>query len=203
MIEDEAYLSVKGEDELNVPKPNRRGSYRRLVRWSTIFKDCLESSYSSRGPLSCSLREDPISLNEADDPLFPSWYHGASRSLIYELEDYLPHDGPSCKNDNTSVFVKIEEAARSKYVGSTIKSFYRCKDGRSDFSTLSDRCTGKAKSRSISKKILKFLQKSNKMARLSPLRDMRLIIRNLMIAWWITLHVPNALHLCLISVSST
>ena len=53
--------------------------------------------------------------------------------LIAELESLLTHSGPIFKNDNATVYMKIEEAARGKSVESTIKSFFPRKDGRGAF----------------------------------------------------------------------
>lgn len=79
--------------------------------------------------------------------------------LIDELESRLSHSGPIFKNDNATVYVKIEEAARGTSVESTIKSFSRRKDGRGAFQPLVSNHAGEVKHRSISKKRLNLLQK--------------------------------------------
>lgn len=50
-IEHEAYLSIKDEDDAKVPKTNDKDNVRKIIRWAPIFKDCLSSSFGSRGPL--------------------------------------------------------------------------------------------------------------------------------------------------------
>ena len=74
------------------------------------------------------LREDPEVPDEIIHPLLPNCYYGESGSLIAELESRLSHSGPIFKNDNATVYVKIEEAARGTSVESTIKYFSRHKD---------------------------------------------------------------------------
>ena len=50
-IEYEAYLSIKDEDDAKVSKINDKGNDRKIIHWAPIFKDCLSSSFGSRGPL--------------------------------------------------------------------------------------------------------------------------------------------------------
>ena len=122
-IQYEACLSVKDEDDSNVPKINDGYNDQKIIYWYPIFKDCLSSSYVSRGPLIYVLREDPAVLDEDIDPLLPICNYGESGSLISELESRLPHTGPTFKNDVATVYMNIEEAARGTSVESTIKSF--------------------------------------------------------------------------------
>ena len=90
------------------------------------------------------------------DPLLPSFYYGESGSLISELESRLPHSGSIFKNDNDTVYVKVE-ASRDTSVESTIKSFSRRKDGCGAFQGLKRNHTGELKCHSISKKRLNLL----------------------------------------------
>ena len=106
------------------------------MRWAPIFKDYLVSTFGSRGLLNCVLRGNPTFPNEIDNPLLPGCYYGESGSLISEIEARLPHDGPIYKNDNGSVYMKIEEAVRRTSVESTIKPFSRHKDERGAFQAL-------------------------------------------------------------------
>lgn len=64
----------------------------------------------------------------------------------------LPHTGPIYNQDNTNVFLKIEEAARGTSVESTIKPFARKKDGRGAFIALLSNHAGESKHHSIFKK---------------------------------------------------
>ena len=160
-IEYEAYLSIKDDDDAKVPKVNDKDNDRKIIRWSPIFKDCLSSSFGPRGPLIYVLREDPEVPDEVTDPLLPGFYYGESGSLIAELEARLSHSGSIFKNDNATVYMKIEEATRGTSVESTIKSFSRSKDGRGAFQALMSNHAGEVKHRSISKKRLNLLQNIN------------------------------------------
>ena len=66
--EHEAYLCIKDEDDAKVPKINEKDNDRKIIRCASIFKDCLSSSFGSRGPLIYVLREDPEVPDEAIDP---------------------------------------------------------------------------------------------------------------------------------------
>ena len=156
-IEYEACLSIKDEDDAKVPKINDKDNDRKIIRWAPIFKDCLSSSFGSRGPLIYVLREEPEVPDEVIDPLLPNCYYGESGSLIAELESRLSHSGPIFKNDNATVYMKIEEDARRTSVESTIKSFSRRKDGRGAFQALISNHAGDVKHCSISKKRLNLL----------------------------------------------
>jgi hypothetical protein len=104
------------------------------------------------------VREEATVLAELDDPLDANSYFGASGSLIEELIARLPHTGPIYRNDNATVYLKIEEAARGTKVESTIKSFSCRKDGRGAFLALIANHAGITKYCAISKKRLNFLQ---------------------------------------------
>ena len=118
------------------------------------------------------LRDDAIVPPEADDPLaphipadsvagtpaIPGAYFGASGSLMEELVARLPHSGPIYRNDNATVYQKIEEAARGTSCESTIKAFSRRKDGRGAFLALIANHTGDVKYRAIAKKRQNLLQ---------------------------------------------
>ena len=73
--------------------------------------------------------------SEADDPLETdpttntvTGYFGRSRYLHDELIARLPHQGPTYKHNNATIFLKIEKASRSTSVESTVKAFARKKD---------------------------------------------------------------------------
>jgi len=170
-IEYEAYVSLKDEDEPKVPKINDKDHDRRIIRWAPIFRDCLASTFGARGPLSYVLRDNVNVPNEIDDPLLPGCYYGESESLLSELEARLSHDGPIYKNDNGSVYMKIEEAVRGTSVESTIKPFSRRKDGRGAFLALIANHAGEVKYRSISKKRLNLLQNIKWNGRAYPLES--------------------------------
>ena len=122
-IEHDAYLELKEEDEPKVPKINDRDSEKKIILWAPIFKDHLSRCFGTKGPLKYVVRENGAVPAEAVDPLDANSYYGASGSLINELVARLPHTGPIYRNDNATVYMKIEGAVRGSSVESTIKSF--------------------------------------------------------------------------------
>ncbi len=170
-IEQEAYASLKDEDEPKVPKINDSDSDRKIIRWAPIFEDYLSRCFGSKGPLRYVVREDDVVPSEIDDPLDANSYFGQSGSLIEELTSRLPHTGPIYRNDNATVYLKIEEAARGTKVESTIKSFARRKDGRGAYLALVANHAGTTKYRAISKKRMNFLQNIKWNGRSYPLES--------------------------------
>ena len=171
MIEYESYLELKKGDDPKVPRINDKDTDRHIIRWAPIFKDTMCNTYGSRGPLGYVLRDDVAVPAEADDPLDVNSYHGASGSLLEELIARLPHYGPIYKNDNSTVFSKIEEAVRGTSVESTIKSFARSKDGRGAYLALIANHAGETKYRAIMKKRMNILQNIKWNGRSYPLES--------------------------------
>ena len=169
-VEHEAYEAMRKEDDPDVPKINDKDGDRKIIRWAPIFLDCIEHHYGAKGPLRYVLRENPTVKSEEEDPLTPhvnatqgvqgvqGTYYGESGSLVEELIARLPHDGPIFKNDNATVFQKIEEAARGTSCESTIKAFSRRKDGRGAYLALIANHAGDVKYRAIAKKRQNLLQ---------------------------------------------
>ena len=170
-VEYEAYASLKDEDEPKVPKINDSDSDRKIIRWAPIFEDYLSRCFGSKGPLRYVIRENEAVPSEIDDPLDANSYFGQSGSLIEELIARLPHTGPIYRNDNATVYLKIEEAARGTKVESTIKSFARKKDGRGAYLALVANHAGMTKYRAISKKRMNFLQNIKWNGRSYPLES--------------------------------
>ena len=84
-IEHDACLSVEDEVKPKVLNINVRCNARKIFRSSPIFKHGLVSSFSSRGPLNCVLREDPVAPDETTCYLVAYCFYAESGSLIYEL----------------------------------------------------------------------------------------------------------------------
>ena len=157
-VEWDTYQDLREQDEPDVPLVSDKDGDRKIIKWSPIFLDCLTRSYGIRGPLVYVLREDSAVPAEADDPLEINNYFGASGSLHDELIARLPHTGPIYKNDNTSVFMKIEQATRGTSVESTVKAFSRRKDGRGAYLAIVANHAGDTKYRAILKKRMNLLQ---------------------------------------------
>ena len=168
-VEYEAYINLKEEDEPKVPKINDRDSDRKVIRWAPIFVDYLSRCFGSKGPLRYIVREMATVPTEIDDPLGSNNYFGRSGSLIEELIARVPHVGPIFRNDNATVYMKIEEAVRGSSVESTIKSFARQKDGRGAYLALVSNHAGTTKYRAIMKKRMNFLQNIKWNGRAYPL----------------------------------
>ena len=156
-VEWDAYTELKKEDPPKIPRISDKLGDRKIIHWAPIFKDTLLMFHGPRGPIAYVLRDDSAVPAEAADPLQVNSYFGASGSLTAELVARLPHTGPIYKQDNTTVFLKIEEAARGTSVESTIKPFARQKDGRGAFLALIANHAGESKHRSIFKKRNTFL----------------------------------------------
>jgi len=124
-IEFEAYEALKKEDAPDIPKISDKGGDRKIIRWAPIFLDCIEHHFGAKGPLRYVLRDNSAVKTEQEDPLVAhvtanlaqniqvvqGTYYGESGSLVEELIARLPHNGPIFKNDNATVFQKVEEAA--------------------------------------------------------------------------------------------
>ena len=157
-LEWDTYQDLRKQDEPTVPLVTDKDGDRKIIKWVPIFLDCLSRSYGVRGPLVYILRDDPAVPAEASDPLDAQSYFGASGSLHDELVARLSHVGPIYKNDNTSVFMKVEKATRGTSVESTVKAFSRRKDGRGAFLALIANHAGDTKYRAILKKRMNLLQ---------------------------------------------
>ena len=168
-IEWDTYKDLRDQDEPSVPLVSEKDGDRKIIKWVPIFLDCLARSYGVRGPLVYVLRDDPTVPLEANDPLDAHSCFGISGSLHDELVARLSHIGPIFKNDNTSVFMKVEKATRGTSVESTVKAFSRRKDGRGAFLALIANHAGDTKYRAILKKRMNLLQNIKWNGRAYPL----------------------------------
>ena len=158
-MEYDSYIEIKDSDSPKIPKVNDRDNDRKITHWAPSFRRALSGHYGTHGPLSYVLRDESAVPAEVDDPLGAIGYcSDENGSLINELVARLPHSGPIFKNDNESVFMKIEEAVRGTSVESTIKSFSRAKDGRGAYLALISNHAGETKYRAIAKKCTNLLQ---------------------------------------------
>ena len=157
-LEYDDFESLKDQDDPDVPSISDKDVDRKVIKWAPIFKDCMSRTFGSRGPLAYVLRDDPAVPTELEDPLQANSYFGASGSLLDELIARLPHTGAIYKNDNGTVYMAIEKAARGTSVESTVKAFARRKDGRGAYMALIANHAGDTKYRAISKKKLNLLQ---------------------------------------------
>ena len=157
-LEWDDYESLQNQDDPTVPSINDKDNDRKVIKWVPIFLDCLSRTFGSKGPLAYVVRDDVAVPTEDDDPLEANSYYGASGSLLDELIARLPHTGAIYKNDNATVYMLVEKAARGTSVESTVKAFSRRKDGRNAFLALISNHAGDTKYRSIQKKRMHLLQ---------------------------------------------
>ena len=111
-IEWESYGTIMSKDDPKLPNIIERDGDRRIIRWAPIFLDNLDAIIGAKGQLHYVLRDEPIVPLKVNDPLDQNVYCGASGGIADELVARLPHIGPIYKNDNASVYQKIEEATR-------------------------------------------------------------------------------------------
>ena len=164
-IEWESYQELRKEDPPTPPLIYEKDGDRKVMKWDPLLLACLHRTYGPRGPLAYVLRPDvevpPETSNDPEvvtDPLKDVNYYGKSGCLHDELVARLPHEGPIYKNDNGSVYMIVEKAARGTSVESTIKVFARTKDGRGAYQAAIANHAGESKYRSIYKKRMHFIQ---------------------------------------------
>ena len=170
-VEWETYQDLLEQDTPDVPLISDKENDRKVIKWVSVFQDCLARSYGVHGPLSYVLRDDPVVPAEVDDALEANSYFGESGSMQDELTARLPHVGPIFKTDNCSVFLKIEKASRGTSVESTVKAFSRRKDGRGAYLALIANHAGDTKYRAILKKRMTLLQSTKWNGRSYPLES--------------------------------
>ena len=89
---------------------------------------------------------------EDKDPLLLNTYYGQSGSLLEELVDCLPHEGPIFNNIDSTIYMIIEQAVQGSSVESTIKYYSLKKYVRSILKALISNHAGETKYRGITKK---------------------------------------------------
>ena len=169
VVDYQAYKDLRDQDEPEIPTISDKDNDRKIIKWAPIFMDCMSRTFGPRGPLSYVLRDEVTVPTEIDDPLMPNKWYGASGSLLDELVRRLPHNGAIYKNDNASVYMKVEAAVRGTSVESTVKAFSRRKDGRGAYFALIANHAGDTKYRAILKKRMNLLQNNKWNGRSYPL----------------------------------
>ena len=170
-IEWDAYKELRDADEPKIPKINDRDAERKVIKWVPVFLDSMSRTFGVKGPLRYVLRDNVDVADELVDPLDPNAHYGTSGSLIDELTSRLPHTGPIYRNDNKTIFMKIDEASRGTSVESTVKAFSRRNDGRGAFMALVANHAGDTKYRAIMKKRMNLLQNIKWNGRAYPLES--------------------------------
>ena len=168
-IEYESFCDAKKQDKLKLPMVNDRDNDRKVLKLVLVFNDYLTRVYGSWGPIAYVIRKDVAVPTEVADPLKPDKYFGESGCLVEELITHLPQTCPIYKNDNATVFSKIEQAVRGTSIESTIKYFSRKIDGRKTYEAMITNHAGDSKHRAILKQRMNVLQNVKWNGRYYPL----------------------------------
>jgi hypothetical protein len=157
-VDYQAYCTLKKQDSPDVPLVYEKDRDKKVIKWIPLFEDAMSRTFGAKGPLRYVIRETADVAAEGDDPLQPNKHYGISGSLMEELINRLPHEGPTYKDDNKTVFMAISKAVAGTTVESTIKTFARTKNGRGAFLALIANHAGDIKYRAIVKARMHLLQ---------------------------------------------
>ena len=156
-VDYDAYQTLKKQDSPETPLVNDKDRDKKIIKWVPLFEDAMSRSFGAKGPLRYIIRENAAVMSEADDPLEDNSYFGTSGSLLEELVARLPHNGPTFRDDNKTLYMAISKAVAGTSVESTIKSFSRAKNGRGAYFALISNHAGDTKYRSIVKSRMNLL----------------------------------------------
>ena len=135
-----ALMDRKEEDEPDTPVISKELP---VMQWVESFRDYLQRCIGVRNiPLVYVIRPDvavpnPITGQAPNQP-----YTDEHGSIEEDLIARASHTHGLYKDDNASVYYRLEEATRSTPYADTIKPFQRCKDGRAAFESLSNQYAG-------------------------------------------------------------
>ena len=157
-IDYDAYRVLKNQDSPKVPLVNEKDRDKKVIKWIPLFEDAMSRTFGAKGPLRYVIRETAEVETEVLDPLLPNKHYGKHGSMMEDLINRLPHDGPTYKDDNKTVFMIISTAVAGTTVESTIKTYARTKNGRGAFLALIANHAGDIKYRAIVKAHMHLLQ---------------------------------------------
>ena len=92
---------MKKEDYTYVPLINDKENDCKVMRWLSIFTDCISRTHGSRGPLVYVIRESSEVPSDVNDTLDADSYHGGSGSLHDKMVARLSNNCSIYKHDNT------------------------------------------------------------------------------------------------------
>ena len=133
-------LEEKAEkDEPDVPKITKQMS---VMRWSNAFDDHLHACLGvTKAPLAWIIR--PEAAVPAIGPQAASLPYSAEHgSIEEEMINRVPFTHPLYRNDNETVYQKLEEATRNTQYAAAIAPYKRLKDGRGAHSALISQFAG-------------------------------------------------------------
>ena len=119
----EAYISLKKQDSPETPLVNDKDKDKKIIKWVPLFEDASSRTFGVKGPLKYVIRDSATVPDDNDDPLVQdSYYSAQAGSMMEELILRLPHEDPTFRDDNKTVYMAIAKVAGTS-VESTIKSF--------------------------------------------------------------------------------
>ena len=139
-IQWQALCDKREEDDPDVPKISKTLP---IMKWRDAFKDYLGRCIGARMiPLSYVVRAD-ADVPALAPPLLVDHPHSEEAgSVEQELINRALHTHPLFRDDNATVYYRIEEATRSTQYAASIKPFQRRRDGRGAFEALVDQHAG-------------------------------------------------------------
>ena len=149
----EIWKSMVARKEAPDPETPKISKGLPIMKWTESFRDHLHQCYGMRTiPLAYVIRDDPNVTGpcpalKTDQP-FSEQYGSVDEDLIHRAS----HTHGLFRDDNASVYFKLEEATRGTSYADTIKPFQRKKDGRAAFTALISQYAGVDKWENIIRK---------------------------------------------------
>ena len=142
-IQWKALKDRKEEDPLEVPKITKTLP---IIKWTEAFQDYLHRVIGVRViPLAYIIHTNsdvPIPV----PPLAPNQPHSDTHgSIEYDLVERASHEHPLFMDDNSEVYLKLEEATHGTTYAASIKPFQCAKNGRGAYAALTSQYTGRDK----------------------------------------------------------
>ena len=136
----EAIEHRKKADDPETPKISKALP---IIKWSEAFRDHLHRCVGERHiPLAYVIRKDTTVAGTCPDLANNEPYSELHGSVDADMINRASHTHGLYKDDNASVYYKLEEATRSTAYADSIKPFQRSKDGRGAFLALTGQYAG-------------------------------------------------------------
>ena len=164
-----AYVLLNKQTSPEVPLVSDKDKEKKIINWVPLIEDALSHTFGSNSTLVYIVRENDDVPDVGDNHLTANAYYGASRSMLEEPMNSLPHAGPIFRGDNKTVFMMNDKAVYGTSMESKIKSYSRRKDGCAKSLALIANHTGDTKYRAIIKSRSNLLQNIKCNVRNNPL----------------------------------
>jgi hypothetical protein len=149
-IQWKALMDKKDRDEPDTPKISKSLN---IMKWSEAFRDILHRCIGVRNvPIVYVIREIAV-VPVAIPALMAGQPHSTENgSVEMELTSRASHNHPLFREDNESVYHRLEEATRGTSYAASLKPYQRAKDGRGAFEAIISQYAGEDKWESELKK---------------------------------------------------